>query len=664
MGEKALSLVEPVQAPWISGLRAVVWIQGRHFFSRDDVRGYCWLWLLRADGRVQAIRMNVAQHGRADVAQDLGQRFGAHGDEFLAASEPNGPAWLLTSAPVVPLTRWAVSWGHPVQHDIRAFAAHLDAEVLNALGALEVSGQFFGSVENYNRLALLPETVRRHRLQALARFPALVAPLLLTLHDRPDMFGADEDELSAWGDSRPKPTRNVLEAMDRGRDLIGALAAHYGIDRSLVRSPLCRDVWPEGCIPPAMLQLLNAMPAHARPATHLDVDARDPELRALPVHIGQVADARRLGAMFNQGWNATWLAMEQAVPQSLEHALRDTRDFLRNVLEHLAPPPGLKTLDVESLGLAWLVRRGGVSLLRASRRWHEQALVQEPRVENPDADRLMPLFGTWTSQRGVARELLEPSALIEEGEAMHHCVGDYWETCRFNGARVVHLVDAHGAQATAMYFPFEQRDGGVKVVFTQLRGPCNQDVSDAMRGLAEELGTWLSGDELVEQWRVILQEAAVAMASHEITDDDDDKPIRNLRRLDLRSRREAQSALAWCASQSEFQDRADPLFQGAIAGLAYAEGPRLLPNLNAGDAVALVREPLNPHDNRAVRIDWQGHKLGYVPRACNAPIAQRMDAGETLDAKILAVRAGQGYWDAVEVEVMPPANAAVRELDE
>lgn len=660
MSWKALSLVESVPAPRISGLRAVVWVQGRHFFSRDDVRGYCWLWLLRADGRVQAIRMNVAQHGRADVALDLGGRLGAHGEDFLAASEPNGPAWLLASAPVVPLTRWAVSWGHPVQHDIRAFAAHLDAEVLNALGALEVSGQFFGSVENYNRLALLPETVRRHRLQALARFPALVAPLLLTLHDRPDMFGADEDELSAWGDSHPKPTRNVLEAMDRGRDLIGALAAHYGIDRSLVRSPLCRDVWPEGCIPPAMLQLLNAMPAHARPATHLDVDARDPELRALPVHIGQVADARRLGAMFNQGWNATWLAMEQAVPQSLEHALRDTRDFLRNVLEQLAPPPGLKTLDVESLGLAWLVRRGGVSLLRASRRWHEQALVQEPRVENPDADRLMPLFGTWTSQRGVARELLEPSALIEEGEAMHHCVGDYWETCRFEGARIVHLEDAHGAQATVSYWPFVQQGGEVRFHGDEIRGPCNEDASDALRELAVELETWVNSDEFAEQRRAILQDAVTAAARCQ----GHDVPRSAMRRLDPRSRREAQSVLAWCASQSEFQDRADPLFQGAIAGLAYAEGPRLLPNLNAGDAVALVREPLNPHDSRAVRIDWQGHKLGYVPRAHNALIAQRMDSGETLDAKIFAVRAGQAYWDAVEVEVLLPSNATVRELDQ
>ena len=34
----------------------------------------------------------------------------------------------------------------------------------------------------------------------------------------------------------------------------------------------------------------------------------------------------------------------------------------------------------------------------------------------------------------------------------------------------------------------------------------------------------------------------------------------------------------------------------------------------AGAALSLVREPDNAYDPRAVRVDWQGHKLGYVPR--------------------------------------------------
>src|SRR5689334_23732236 len=34
-------------------------------------------------------------------------------------------------------------------------------------------------------------------------------------------------------------------------------------------------------------------------------------------------------------------------------------------------------------------------------------------------------------------------------------------------------------------------------------------------------------------------------------------------------------------------------------------------------ALDLVREPENPHDANAVRVEWRGRKLGYVPRRDN-----------------------------------------------
>jgi hypothetical protein len=56
-----------------------------------------------------------------------------------------------------------------------------------------------------------------------------------------------------------------------------------------------------------------------------------------------------------------------------------------------------------------------------------------------------------------------------------------------------------------------------------------------------------------------------------------------------------------------------------------------------GEALELAREPANPHDPLAVRVAWRGRKLGYVPRAENAPIARLLDAGQPLEARILAV---------------------------
>ena len=46
----------------------------------------------------------------------------------------------------------------------------------------------------------------------------------------------------------------------------------------------------------------------------------------------------------------------------------------------------------------------------------------------------------------------------------------------------------------------------------------------------------------------------------------------------------------------------------------------------AGDALALVREPDNPFDAAAIRLEWNGRKIGYVPRQENGALARELDA--------------------------------------
>ncbi|MEW6689675.1 MAG: HIRAN domain-containing protein, partial [Pseudomonadota bacterium] len=58
-----------------------------------------------------------------------------------------------------------------------------------------------------------------------------------------------------------------------------------------------------------------------------------------------------------------------------------------------------------------------------------------------------------------------------------------------------------------------------------------------------------------------------------------------------------------------------------LAGFRYAEAAEAWPLLKAGDALELVREPDNAHDANAVRVEWRGRKLGYVPRRANAALA-------------------------------------------
>jgi hypothetical protein len=71
-----------------------------------------------------------------------------------------------------------------------------------------------------------------------------------------------------------------------------------------------------------------------------------------------------------------------------------------------------------------------------------------------------------------------------------------------------------------------------------------------------------------------------------------------------------------------------------LAGFRYGEAGTLWAQIRQGDALDLVREADNPHDANAVRVDWRGHKLGYVPRRENAAVAWSLDRGTQLRARV------------------------------
>jgi len=88
-----------------------------------------------------------------------------------------------------------------------------------------------------------------------------------------------------------------------------------------------------------------------------------------------------------------------------------------------------------------------------------------------------------------------------------------------------------------------------------------------------------------------------------------------------------------------------------LAGFQYHHGEALWSMLHEGDPLTLVRETENPHDKRAVRVDWQGLKLGYVPRMENTAVAQMLDQGERLTASIVRLRASTNPWDRIILAV-------------
>ncbi len=83
-----------------------------------------------------------------------------------------------------------------------------------------------------------------------------------------------------------------------------------------------------------------------------------------------------------------------------------------------------------------------------------------------------------------------------------------------------------------------------------------------------------------------------------------------------------------------------------VAGTSHVENiEKLYDSLSEGDPITLVREPDNPYDEYAVRVEAADHsligylptqalatgteaKIGYIPRINNKIIARLMDAGK------------------------------------
>ncbi len=125
-------------------------------------------------------------------------------------------------------------------------------------------------------------------------------------------------------------------------------------------------------------------------------------------------------------------------------------------------------------------------------------------------------------------------------------------------------------------------------------------------------------------------------------------------------RRLALLCLAWAwALPLHAQVTSHILLQDSpLAGFQYHAGKMLWPQMQVGDALTLIREPDNPHDAKAVRVEWRGHKIGYVPRRENADVARFMDGGQKLVARISRLAEVRDPWSRVRFEVLIPVQPA------
>ncbi len=75
-----------------------------------------------------------------------------------------------------------------------------------------------------------------------------------------------------------------------------------------------------------------------------------------------------------------------------------------------------------------------------------------------------------------------------------------------------------------------------------------------------------------------------------------------------------------------------------LAGFSHYDAEANFDAMKVGDDLTLVREPSNSYDANAVRVEWHGAKLGYLPRSENRTVAKEMDRGGKIEVRVAHLR--------------------------
>jgi hypothetical protein len=580
--------------------------------------------LLLADGRVLVFRLGHTVNPDDDLATALAGNLAPDVRGDVLEIDLREGYWLgvLYGAPASPI--FCVDPVGSAFAKALLFHSYLDGEILAFLASLAGKTSFWASARNYSRLAI---HARRHeRLQALRRYPLLLPPVLLSHQRWPNLSDVKRFRWRAHDDA-------VVAAVDHGQDLSGVLAAYYGISRGLVGSPFCARAWAGsgGRSLGDFLQFIDAIPAHRRPKSGAEIDVYAQHLPALWGLFGSFA--RNAAVAFREGFAVVWQRLQRrfdspAMP--LNVVIIDAGDYLRALVAWLRATYGRRFATGEIAAL-WVKQRGLASLLAASLRWHAQIARSKPGGRIPLPESVPVVIGKWSDGEWQARELFEYQAMEDEGAQMHHCIADYWDDCVFKGYRVFSLT-RQAEKATAM---FELALASREPVYNlaQIRGVANVLVDAPMQLFAERLGEILNAPERASARQSALD--FVQQVQHE-----EERPTSA--RLDAQSMAVLNVLLD--LSETGPQSRVDRESL-PVAGYAHAFDAQREAKFALGQALALVREPDNPFDPLAVRIDWEGQKIGYVPRAQNAVLVAQLDQGQVLTAHISRLERQAPMWE-------------------
>lgn len=293
------------------------------------------------------------------------------------------------------------------------------------------------TIDNYNTARRWSDTQRRNRIQAIRSFPWLFHEL--GLRTGGPGYYHEPAEITV------NKQASIVAAIDLGQPLLPLLATCYNVGKHTLR--YARGFLKSRyCLPstiPVILWLLDDIKPDKRPTSNTDMEALD---KVIPWISGWRQESDRVYVdevaitLFKDGVNGCRSLLRKWCPShNPEDPFEDVSDYLA---EHTGKTnEGLMTQELfGSLAKEWIRESGLLTLLAESERWHTSWWERDLEIEIASWAPLMlepQQFGNL-----VAHELSNTQMLIEEGNAMRHCIASYALLCRAGEARIYSLREA------------------------------------------------------------------------------------------------------------------------------------------------------------------------------------------------------------------------------
>lgn len=124
----------------------------------------------------------------------------------------------------------------------------------------------------------------------------------------------------------------------------------------------------------------------------------------------------------------------------------------------------------------------------------------------------------------------------------------------------------------------------------------------------------------------------------------------------------AESSFFTRQQQAPSQSKSDKEFEVRVVGVTFGNRQSVIKRLVKGDIVTLRREPDNPYDSNAIRVEnGSGQQVGFINKELAAQLAPSFDAyGSPVSATVTEIVGGQLRGSALGVRIRFTAPESVR----